>query len=215
MSSAQFLREYKVVVLGDGGVGKSALTIQFVQNAFLEEYDPTIEDSYTKQILVDDEFVMVDVLDTAGQEGYRAMRETYLRNGQGFLLVYSVISRETYEEIFDYHTEILRVKDREDYFPVILVGNKCDLEYERQVGMSEGRNAARQFQCRYIETSAKARINVDEAFCSLVRDIRRFNKELQTGRPSTAGMNVSRGGAVHGDDTELSNCACGCGCVIA
>ena len=66
----------------------------------------------------------------------RAMRETYLRNGEGFLLVYSVTSRESFEEISDYHTEILRVKDRQDYFPVILVGNKCDLEYERQVSMS-------------------------------------------------------------------------------
>jgi len=158
---------------------------------------------------------MVDVLDTAGQEGYRAMRETYLRNGEGFLLVYSVTSRESFKEISDYHTEILRVKDRQDYFPVILVGNKCDLEYERQVGMSEGRSAARQFQCRYIETSAKARINVDEAFCGLVREIRRFNKELQTGRPGTAGTNVIRGEAFHGDDTEPSNCACGCRCVIA
>lgn len=69
--NAQFLREYKLVVVGGGGVGKSALTIQFIQNQFPEEYDPTIEDSYRKQCLIDEEVALLDVLDTAGQEEYR------------------------------------------------------------------------------------------------------------------------------------------------
>lgn len=65
-----FLREYKLVVVGGGGVGKSALTIQFIQSHFVDEYDPTIEDSYRKQCVIDEEVALLDVLDTAGQEEY-------------------------------------------------------------------------------------------------------------------------------------------------
>ncbi|KAF7375184.1 Ras-like protein [Mycena sanguinolenta] len=178
-SPAQFLREYKLVVVGGGGVGKSALTIQFIQEHFVDEYDPTIEDSYRKQCVIDDEVALLDVLDTAGQEEYGAMREQYMRTGEGFLLVYSITSRDSFEEISTYHQQILRVKDQ-DAFPVIVVANKCDLEYERQVGMNEGRDLAKHFGCKFIETSAKQRINVDEAFSNLVREIRRFNKTYFT-----------------------------------
>ncbi|GAC97298.1 hypothetical protein PHSY_004883 [Pseudozyma hubeiensis SY62] len=168
---AQFLREYKLVVVGGGGVGKSALTIQFIQSHFVDEYDPTIEDSYRKQCVIDEEVALLDVLDTAGQEEYSAMREQYMRTGEGFLLVYSITSRNSFDEISTFHQQILRVKDK-DSFPVIVVANKCDLEYERQVGSHEGRELAKHFGCRFIETSAKQRINVDEAFSNLVREIR-------------------------------------------
>jgi len=72
------------------------------------------------------------VLDTAGQEEYSAMREQYMRTGEGFLLVYSITSRQSFDEIVTFQQQILRVKDK-DYFPIIVVGNKCDLEGERQV----------------------------------------------------------------------------------
>ncbi len=89
-------------------------------------------DSYRKQCMIDDEVALLDVLDTAGQEEYSAMREQYMRTGEGFLLVYSIASRQTFEEIVTFQNQILRVKDK-DYFPMIVVGNKCDLEGERQV----------------------------------------------------------------------------------
>ena len=118
-----------------------------------------------------------------------------MRTGEGFLLVYSITSRNSFEEISTFHQQILRVKDQ-DTFPVIVVANKCDLEYERQVGMNgmfrsffttslpynneqsfqEGRDLAKHFGCKFIETSAKQRINVDEAFSNLVREIRKYNK---------------------------------------
>lgn len=129
----QVPREYKIVVVGGGGVGKSALTIQFIQSHFVDEYDPTIEDSYRKQCVIDEEVALLDVLDTAGQEEYSAMREQYMRTGEGFLLVYSITSRNSFDEILTFQQQILRVKDK-DYFPVVVVANKCDLEYERQVG---------------------------------------------------------------------------------
>ncbi|KAI9262368.1 ras-like protein 1 [Phascolomyces articulosus] len=178
MSKPSFLREYKLVMVGGGGVGKSALTIQFIQSQFVDEYDPTIEDSYRKQCVIDSETALLDVLDTAGQEEYSAMREQYMRNGEGFLLVYASTSRLSFEEISTFHQQISRVKDR-DTFPMVLVANKCDLEQDRQVSMQEGRDLARQFGCQFFETSAKQRINVDEAFYGVVRDIRRFNKEQE------------------------------------
>jgi GTPase KRas protein len=95
-------------------------------------------DSYRKQCVIDEEVALLDVLDTAGQEEYSAMREQYMRTGEGFLLVYSITSRQSFEEILTFQQQILRVKDK-DYFPIIVVGNKCDLENERQVskqGMS-------------------------------------------------------------------------------
>ncbi|KAJ7678503.1 ras-like protein [Mycena rosella] len=212
-SQAQFLREYKLVVVGGGGVGKSALTIQFIQEHFVDEYDPTIEDSYRKQCVIDDEVALLDVLDTAGQEEYGAMREQYMRTGEGFLLVYSITSRDSFEEISTYHQQILRVKDQ-DAFPVIVVANKCDLEYERQVGMNEGRDLAKHFGCKFIETSAKQRINVDEAFSNLVREIRRFNKEQASGRPTMGGAAGGSGGPYGSQnlqgDGEDSGCCSGC-----
>ncbi|KAG2208727.1 ras-like protein 1 [Mucor mucedo] len=177
--ASSFVREYKLVMVGGGGVGKSALTIQFIQSHFVDEYDPTIEDSYRKQCVIDSETALLDVLDTAGQEEYSAMREQYMRNGEGFLLVYSITSRLSFEEITTFYQQICRVKDR-DYFPMVLVGNKCDLEADRQVSSQEGRDLAKNFGCQFIETSAKQRIHVDEAFFEVVRDIRRYNKEQET-----------------------------------
>lgn len=123
------------------------MTIQLIQSHFVDEYDPTIEgmpsspslgtktdraDSYRKQCVIDEEVALLDVLDTAGQEEYSAMREQYMRTGEGFLLVYSITSRSSFEEILTFQQQILRVKDK-DYFPIIVVANKCDLEHERQV----------------------------------------------------------------------------------
>ncbi|KAI9434190.1 ras family-domain-containing protein, partial [Lactarius indigo] len=168
-----FLREYRLVVIGSGGVGKSALTIQFMHNHFVDEYDPTIEDSYRKQCVIDGEDALVDILDTAGQED--AMREQYMRRGEGFLLVYSITDRDSFDSISAYHQQILRVKDTESV-PIVLVGNKCDLEDERRVDKNEGRFIGEEIGCHFIETSAKLGFNVTDAFLNLVRRIRDRNR---------------------------------------
>uniref|UniRef100_A0A3B3Q7U7 RAP1A, member of RAS oncogene family a n=1 Tax=Paramormyrops kingsleyae TaxID=1676925 RepID=A0A3B3Q7U7_9TELE len=110
------MREYKLVVLGSGGVGKSALTVQFVQGIFVEKYDPTIEDSYRKQVEVDAQQCMLEILDTAGTEQFTAMRDLYMKNGQGFALVYSITAQSTFNDLQDLREQILRVKDTEDIF---------------------------------------------------------------------------------------------------
>ncbi|XP_044741645.1 ras-related protein Rap1 [Chrysoperla carnea] len=170
------MREYKIVVLGSGGVGKSALTVQFVQGIFVEKYDPTIEDSYRKQVEVDGQQCMLEILDTAGTEQFTAMRDLYMKNGQGFVLVYSITAQSTFNDLQDLREQILRVKDTDDV-PMVLVGNKCDLEDERVVGKDQGGNLARQFNCAFMETSAKAKINVNDIFYDLVRQINKKSPE--------------------------------------
>ncbi|MBZ3884633.1 Protein CASC1 [Sciurus carolinensis] len=149
------MTEYKLVVVGAGGVGKSALTIQLIQNHFVDEYDPTIEDSYRKQVVIDGETCLLDILDTAGQEEYSAMRDQYMRTGEGFLCVFAINNTKSFEDIHHYREQIKRVKDSEDV-PMVLVGNKCDLP-SRTVDTKQAQDLARSYGIPFIETSAKTR----------------------------------------------------------
>ncbi|KAI9227285.1 MAG: small G-protein Ras2 [Piptocephalis tieghemiana] len=160
---------YKLVVLGDGGVGKTALTIQLCLNHFT--YDPTIEDSYRKQVVIDDQPCVLEVLDTAGQEEYTALRDQWIRDGEGFLLVYSIAARNTLERVERFRDQIFRVKDT-DSMPLMLVGNKCDKVTEREVSREEGMSMAKKLGCEFIESSAKTCVNVERAFYTVVRIIR-------------------------------------------
>lgn len=167
--------EYKLVVLGGGGVGKSALTIRLVTDNFLDEYDPTIEDSYRKQVMIDDETALLDILDTAGQEEFSSMQDQWMRDGQGFLLVYNIVARPTFDEVSVLYDKILRTKDT-DKVPIVLVGNKCDLKTQRQVEYNEGADLAKSWGCAFFETSAKIKLNNEACFFELVREIRKMKK---------------------------------------
>ncbi|TSN76525.1 Ras-related protein Rap-1b [Bagarius yarrelli] len=158
-----YTRELGVAALSARRSGeKQRTTVQFVQGIFVEKYDPTIEDSYRKQVEVDGQQCMLEILDTAGTEQFTAMRDLYMKNGQGFALVYSITAQSTFNDLQDLREQILRVKDTEDV-PMILVGNKCDLEDERVVGKEQGQNLARQWNnCAFLESSAKSKINVNE-----------------------------------------------------
>ncbi|KAI7868126.1 small G-protein Ras2 [Spinellus fusiger] len=164
---------YKVVVLGDGGVGKTALTIQLCLNHFI--YDPTIEDSYRKQVVIDDHPCVLEVLDTAGQEEYTALRDNWIVEGEGFLLVYSITARSTFDRIERFRHQIIRVKDI-DNVPLVLVGNKCDEVIHRKVYREEGVLLAKQWGCGFFETSAKTYVNVERSFYSVVKSIRAVRK---------------------------------------
>lgn len=164
------MQTIQLVVMGTGGVGKSALTIQYVQQHFVENYDPTIEDSYRRQATVDGKQYMLEILDTAGTEQFKAMRDLYMKNGQGFLLLYSVIAQSSFNEVEDIRAQIVRVKDREDV-PMVLVGNKCDLADQRVIPTTTGAETAKKFNCAFYETSAKTRTNVEEVFSDVVRRV--------------------------------------------
>ncbi|KRY52675.1 Ras-related protein Rap-2c [Trichinella nativa] len=169
------MREFKVVVLGSGGVGKSALTVQFVSNTFIEKYDPTIEDFYRKEIEVEGQPCVLEILDTAGTEQFASMRDLYIKNGQGFVIVYSISSQQTFHDIKVLRDQILRVKGV-DQVPILLVGNKSDLEHQRQVRSDEGRALAQFWNCPFVECSAKIAQNVNTVFAEIVREMNYMQK---------------------------------------
>ncbi|KAF2867354.1 putative ras small monomeric GTPase [Massariosphaeria phaeospora] len=162
-------REYHIVVLGSGGVGKSCLTAQFVQNVWIESYDPTIEDSYRKAIEVDGRHVILEILDTAGTEQFS--KELYMKTGQGFLLVFSITSMSSLYELTELREQIRRIKE-DDNVPMVLVGNKSDLEEDRAVPRPRAFKISQDWgNVPYYETSARRRANVDEVFVDLCRQI--------------------------------------------
>jgi GTPase KRas len=171
---------WRVAVLGDGGVGKTALAVQFTLNCFVETYDPTIEDAYRKQLIVDNRMCFVEVIDTAGQEEYATLRDQWVREGQGFILVYSIASRTTFDRLDIFRQSMRRVKRGDPIF--MLVGNKCDKTYEREVSKEEGAALARSFGCEFIETSAKTAQNVERLFTNLVRALRQ-TRNIDAGQP--------------------------------
>ncbi|KAI9572749.1 small GTPase superfamily [Boletus coccyginus] len=180
---------WRVAVLGDGGVGKTALAVQFTLNCFT--YDPTIEDAYRKQLIVDNKMCFVEVIDTAGQEEYATLRDQWVREGQGFILVYSIASRSTFERLEVFRQSMLKVKRQKPIF--MLVGNKCDKTYEREVSREEGIALARTFGCEFMETSARTAYNVELLFTNLVRALR------QTKRLEAGGSNGKQGDKPHKD----------------
>ncbi|KAL9647497.1 hypothetical protein ABK040_006857 [Willaertia magna] len=170
--------EMKMAVVGDGGVGKSTITVRYVQNIFVEEYDPTIEDSYRKQIVVDEKRFFLDVLDTAGQDEFRALRDQYYRSANCILSVCDLTNRRTLDEVENTIETFYRVKDA-DNLPIVIIGNKLDLiEQENQTReiTKEMVDEVIKKVCSYstlkpiyIETSAKTGYNIDDAFCEAVR----------------------------------------------
>ncbi|KAJ8069063.1 hypothetical protein OCU04_002734 [Sclerotinia nivalis] len=157
MATRNSRRDYHIVVLGAGGVGKSCLTAQFVQNIWIESYDPTIEDSYRKIIEVDGRQCMLEILDTAGTEQFTAMRELYMKTGQGFLLVFSITSQSSLNELSELRETIIRIKDDENV-PIVIVGNKSDLEQDRMVSRQAAFNVSQSWgNAPYYETSARRR----------------------------------------------------------
>ena len=166
------MSEYNIVVLGDGGVGKSCCTIYMVQKHFVEEYDPTIEDSYRKRCVIDGDSCVLDILDTAsGSCDPSPYQEAYCRIADGFLLVFSVTNRPSFDSIARLYNEILRYKDT-DKVPAIICGNKVDLKELRQVMEHEAVELGDALGIPYLELSAKDGTNVENAFYNLCRLIR-------------------------------------------
>merc|ERR1711880_36907 len=143
---------------------KSAITVQFVQGVFVEKYDPTIEDSYRKNIEVDGIQCLLEILDTAGTEQFTAMN--------------------------DIRDQIVRVKDT-DNFPSILVGNKCDLEDQRVVSKADAQDLAGKWGSSFMECSAKTATNIQELFLDLIRQI---NLTIKVDRNKPSGKSNKSGG---------------------
>nr|CAB3265416.1 ras-related protein O-RAL [Phallusia mammillata] len=182
---------HKVIMVGSGGVGKSALTLQFMYDEFVEDYEPTKADSYRKKVVLDGEDAQIDILDTAGQEDYAAIRDNYFRSGEGFLCVFSITDSSSFDETQEFREQILRVKAVDSTtagtIPFLLVGNKSDLESNRQVSQADAQALAEKMGVQYVETSAKTRNNVDKAFFDLLKLIKAEKNKTVEQRPADGG----------------------------
>ena len=163
-------KQYKVVMLGSGAVGKSAITVQMVSGHFLSSYDPTIEDSYRTTININNKDIILNIIDTAGQEEFYALRDQYIRSGDGYIIVFSITSVTSFLEVNAIKEQLNKVLDVGDdtIIPIILVGNKCDLEEYRQVHSLDAQRLAEEWKVKYFETSAKNKTNINKIFEELV-----------------------------------------------
>lgn len=163
-------KQYKVVMLGSGAVGKSAITVQMVSGHFLSSYDPTIEDSYRTTININNKDIILNIIDTAGQEEFYALRDQYMRSGDGYIIVFSITSVTSFLEVNAIKNRLNMVLDVSDdtIIPIILVGNKCDLEEYRQVHSLDAQRLAEEWKVKYFETSAKNKTNINRIFEELI-----------------------------------------------
>eukprot|EP00486_Rosalina_sp_Unknown_P013928 CAMPEP_0201579366 /NCGR_PEP_ID=MMETSP0190_2-20130828/26881_1 /ASSEMBLY_ACC=CAM_ASM_000263 /TAXON_ID=37353 /ORGANISM="Rosalina sp." /LENGTH=196 /DNA_ID=CAMNT_0048013711 /DNA_START=120 /DNA_END=710 /DNA_ORIENTATION=+ len=182
--------EYKITVLGVGGVGKSALTIRLITGTYEANYDPTIEDSYRKQVQIDGKPALLDILDTAGQEEYAALQDQWIREGDGFLLVYSLTDDNSFESMLALRAKVCRILDVEgNQVPIVVCGNKSDLVDDRHPKLTRDyiEDSIKDWDCAEFETSAKEKVNIDEAFFQVVREIRRKQDKDESGGQQQSG----------------------------
>ena len=172
----------KIAVLGKGVVGKSSLTYRFINYNAPQEHDPTIEDRYKSNINIDGQEYEVEILDTAGEEDYQNMMDMWISFGEGFLLVFAINDSESFELLKGKHDRVLKGKHGVKC-PILLVGNKQDLENERKVTFAEAKQLADSWNIEYIETSAKTNFNCKEAFEKLAQKIVAMKKEDGNGKP--------------------------------
>ncbi|KAF7330381.1 hypothetical protein MVEN_02476500 [Mycena venus] len=183
------MRQFNVVVLGAGGVGKSALTVRFVRDVFVENYDPTIEEQYHRPMMVDGERDSLEVLDTAGAEQFTSLNEVYIKSGRGFVLVFrqvpwqailsdlskyqfnSLTQEVSLKEVESLRKQIFRIKGSENV-PIVVVGTKSDLVSEREVPTTTIESLASRWNLPFYETSAKRNWHINDVFEDLLRQMR-------------------------------------------
>ena len=162
--------------MGKGVVGKSSLTYRFINYKAPTEHDPTIEDRYKTTISLEGKEYEVEILDTAGEEDYQNMMDMWISFGEGFLLVFAINDSESFDLVKAKHDRVLKGKHGVKC-PILLVGNKQDLENERKVAFSEAKELADKWGIEYIETSAKTNFNCKEAFEKLALKIVGLKKD--------------------------------------
>nr|UZH45533.1 Ras [Pezicula rhizophila] len=200
-----------ITICGDGGCGKSSITLRLVRSQWTHEYDPTIEDSYTLSRQIDGQTYHLSLTDTAGQEEYRGMWAASNLRSDAFLLVYDITNESSLQEL-EYFNDLIdmEAETREDASrangeygfvkPIkIVAGNKCDLQESRQVSSKTGLQWARKRDCGFMETSARNVVNIEETFALIVRRVveaRRF--AANPGGAGSLRIDTRRGGSTGG-----------------
>ncbi|XP_008569658.1 PREDICTED: GTPase ERas [Galeopterus variegatus] len=195
------LPEYKAVMVGASGVGKSALTIQLNYQRFVEDHDPTIQDSYWKEMALGRGGCVLNVLDTAGQATHRALRDQCLAIGDGVLGVFALDDPSSLV-----HLEQMRATWGPHFTqPLVLVGNKCDLVTTAGDAHAAAEALAQSWGAPFVETSAKTRQGVEEAFSLLIHEIQKFREAMaKEAKAKPRGVKGRR-----------QKVMCHCGCSVA
>ncbi|KHF99560.1 Ras-related RABA2a -like protein [Gossypium arboreum] len=200
---------FKIVLIGDSGVGKSNLLSRFTRNEFCLESKSTIGVEFaTRTLQVEGRTVKAQIWDTAGQERYRAITSAYYRGALGALLVYDVTKPTTFENVSRWLKEL---RDHADSNIVImLIGNKTDLKHLRAVSTEDGQSYAEKEGLSFIETSALEAINVEKAFQTILSGIYRImsKKSLSSDDPAPASIKEGKTIAVGAPDANTKKACC-------
>ena len=182
---------FKILLIGNSGVGKSSLLLRFSDDTFTGNFMPTIGvDFKIRTLEVDGKTIKLQIWDTAGQERFKTITSSYYKGAHGIIVVYDVTDKESYKNIDTWMNEI--DKHASDNVSKILWGNKCDLEDSRKVSTDEGKELADQYNIRFIESSAKDNSNVEEAFTLMTKEIksRVVHTETKT-KPAQTGKRLN------------------------
>ncbi|KAI0346766.1 hypothetical protein BDW22DRAFT_1480510 [Trametopsis cervina] len=181
--TGELLKKRKIAVLGSRSVGKSSLVIQFIENHFVESYYPTIESTFSKTINFNGVDYDCDIIDTAGQDEYTILNSKHAIGIHGYVLVYSVASRKSFDMIQVVYDKIISFCGM-NQIPCVIVGSKVDLE-KRQVPKDEGEELAKQNHAAWVETSAKANTNVAKVFELCLGEIEKRSPSSKTEPPAS------------------------------
>jgi len=195
----------KLLLIGDSGVGKSCLLLRFADDAWTPSFITTIGiDFKIRTIELDGKRIKLQIWDTAGQERFRTITTAYYRGAMGILLVYDVTDERSFNNVRTWHANV--EQHASEGVNKILIGNKCDWEEKKVVSTEQGQELANELGIPFLETSAKANINVEEAFVALARDIkvRLIDTASSPAGPggsgsSSSNVNVAQGGAKSGN----------------
>jgi Ras family protein len=163
-------KQRKIAVMGSRSVGKSSLAIQFVQGQFVDSYDPTIENTFTKVLKYKGQEYEVLVVDTAGQDEYSIFPTQYSIDIDGYVLVYSIDSEQSFDVVQIIYDKLIDLLGNSNV-PLILVGNKNDLKHERRVTQDQGRKVAGDMNALFLETCAKDNQNASDIFLKSLMQI--------------------------------------------